>query len=276
MGGVNDPREVLTRPATAPDVTVRYGPLPEHVADVRWPLPGSRTPDAGPAALVLVVHGGFWRAQTDRQHTGPQCVGLAGEGFAVAAIEYRRSGQPGGGWPGTLEDVAAAADTVPGLVAEAAAAAGVGVDAGRTVLLGHSAGGHLVAWLAARSRPDVVGAVSLGGVLDLDAAYRLRLDPGLGGTAVEALLGGGPDAVPDRYAAADPARLGPPAVPVQAVHGTADDIVPADLSRSYAAATGAELVLLDGVEHFAVIDPLSPAWPDAMAAVRRAAREEPR
>jgi acetyl esterase/lipase len=267
----------MTRPAPGPDVTVRYGPLPEHLADVRWPRPAAAdaATDA-PAPLVLVVHGGFWRAGTDRQHTGPQCAGLAAEGFAVAAIEYRRTGQPGGGWPGTLDDVAAAADAVPGLVAEAAAAAGVAVDTGRTVLLGHSAGGHLVAWLAATARPDVVGAVSLGGVLDLGAAHRLRLDRAPGGTAVEALLGGGPDDVPDRYAAADPARLGPPAVPVQALHGTADDVVPADLSRSYAASTGADLVLLDGVDHFAVIDPLSRAWPDAMAAVRRAAHAERR
>jgi acetyl esterase/lipase len=273
---VDDPREVLTRPAPAPDATVRYGPLPDHLADVRWPRPRPGTPDDGPPPLVLVVHGGFWRAGTDRQHTGAQCAALAAEGLAVAAIEYRRTGQPGGGWPGTLEDVAAAVDAVPGLVAEAAARAGLGVDTGRTVLLGHSAGGHLVAWLAATARPDVVGAVSLGGVLDLRAAHRLRLDPAPGGTAVEALLGGGPDDVPERYAAADPSGLGPPAVPVLAVHGTADDIVPAELSRSYAQATGAELVLLDGVDHFAVIDPLSRAWPDAMAAVRRAASGEPR
>jgi acetyl esterase/lipase len=275
MGRVDDPREVLTRPAPGPDATVRYGPLPDHVADVRWPRRPAG-PDGGPAPLVLVVHGGFWRAATDRRHTGPQCVGLAAAGYAVAAVEYRRTGSPGGGWPGTFEDVAAAVDTVPGLVAEAAARADVGVDTGRTVLVGHSAGGHLVGWLAATPRADVVGAVSLGGVLDLTLAARLRLDPGPDGTAVEALLGGGPDDVPDRYAAADPARLGPPAVPVTAVHGTADDVVPAELSRSYAAATGAALELLEGADHFGVIDPRSPAWRDAMAAVRRAAGAERR
>jgi acetyl esterase/lipase len=165
---------------------------------------------------------------------------------------------------------------VPGLVGKAAALAGVEVDASRTVLLGHSAGGHLVAWLAATPRPGVVGAVTLGGVLDLGAAYRLGLDPEPGGTAVEALLGGSPDDVPDRYAAADPTRLGPPAVPVQALHGTADDVVPDALSMAYAAATGARLELLDGADHFGVIDPLSRAWPDVVAAVRRAADAGPR
>ena len=266
-----DPREVLIRPAAAPDLTVRYGPLPEHVADVRWPS----TTGAGPAPLVVVVHGGFWRAGTDRQHTGPQSVGLAAAGFAVAAIEYRRSGQEGGGWPGTFEDVEAAVAEVPGLVAEAAARVDVGVDTGRTVLLGHSAGGHLVAWLAVRQREDVVGAVSLGGVLDLSAAYRLRLDAGPGPSAVEALLGGGPADVPDRYATADPTRLPAPAVPVEALHGTADDVVPAELSRAYAAATGASLRLLDGVDHFGPIDPRSGAWPETVAAIRRATSGSP-
>jgi acetyl esterase/lipase len=268
---MRDPREVLSRPAAAPDVTVRYGPLREHVADVRWPAQQG----TGPAPLVLVVHGGFWRAATDRKHTGPQAVGLTGAGFAVAVIEYRRTGRPGGGWPGTFEDVEAAVAEVPGLVAEAAAHADVGVDTSRTVLVGHSAGGHLVAWLATRDVTDVVGAVSLGGVLDLDAAYRLGLDAGPGPSAVEALLGGAPTDVPERYAAADPARLPAPGVPVQALHGTADDVVPAELSRSYAAATGAGLRLLDGVDHFGPIDPLSPAWPDTLAAVRRAAGGSP-
>ena len=269
---MHDPREVMSRPAPAPDMTVRYGPLPEHVADVRWPT----SPVSGPAPLVVVVHGGFWRSTIDRAHTGPQCAGLAAEGFVVAAIEYRRTGQEGGGWPGTFEDVGAAVDAVPGLVAEAAGVAGEGVDVDRTVLLGHSAGGHLVAWLATQPRPGVVGAVSLGGVLDLDAAYRLGLDPGPDGTAVQALLGGSPEEVPDRYAASDPTRLGRPAVPVQALHGTADDVVPDGLSCSYADATGSQLELLDGVDHFAVIDPLSRAWPDAVAAVRRAADAGPR
>ena len=268
---MRDPREVLSRPAPAPDVTLRYGPLPEHVVDVRWPTSAG----AGPAPLVLVVHGGFWRAATDRQHTGPQAAGLAAEGFAVAVIEYRRTGRPGGGWPSTFEDVEAAANEVPGLVAEAAAGADVGVDTGSTVLLGHSAGGHLVAWLATRDVADVAGAVSLGGVLDLDAAYRLRLDAGPGPSAVEALLGGGPSDVPDRYAAADPTRLPPPAVPAQALHGTADDVVPAELSRSYAAATGASLHLVAGADHFGLIDPLSAAWPETLAAVRRAAAGSP-
>ena len=73
----------------------------------------------------------------------PLARDLAARGFAAWNIEYRRVGQEGGGWPGTLEDVAAAADAVPGLD---------GVDPSRVVTVGHSAGGHLALWLAARHR----------------------------------------------------------------------------------------------------------------------------
>lgn len=260
---------VLDRPAPPPDTTVRYGPLPDHVADVRWPVNAGE----GPAPLVLVVHGGFWRCTFDRRHTGPQCVGLAAAGFAVASVEYRRTGQPGGGWPGTLDDVTAAVTAVPDLVGAAASAAGRDVDTAGTVLLGHSAGGHLVAWAAATQHlPHVVGAVALAGVLDLVQAARLGLDPGPGGSAVEALLAGAPGEVPERYAAADPTRLGAPGVPVVAVHGDVDTTVPLSLSTAYTQATRQRLVVLPGVDHLAVIDPRSSAWPRVLAEVRSAAR----
>ncbi len=256
-----DPREVLSRPAAPPDRTVSYGDLPEQVADVYLP----RQHDV--RTLVLVVHGGFWRAEYDRVHVRPLAEALAVAGFTVASIEFRRVGQPGGGWPGTFDDVARAVDTVPRLVSDA-----LGTSWRRVVLLGHSAGGHLVSWAASRPslpptspwfRPDA-GAdlvVDLAGVCDLSLAHALRLDDDATGD----LLGGGPDDVPDRYTATDPAAL-VPGVPVVVLHGTDDQQVPIAVSRSYLAAmtsAGADvrLVELPGVEHFALIDPLSPAWP---------------
>jgi acetyl esterase/lipase len=265
-----DPTDVLSRPAPPPDVTVRYGPLADHVADIRWPTASDSAAAGGPAPLVVVVHGGFWRSEFDRGHTGPQCAGLAAAGYVVAAVEYRRTGQDGGGWPGTFEDVDTALRTVPGLVADAAYHAHRSVDVGRTVLVGHSAGGHLVAWAATTPHEGVVAAVSLAGVLDLDLAAALGLDPGPGGSAVHVLLGGSPDDVPDRYRQADPTRLPAPVVPVRAVHGDADTVVPVALSRSYAAATGQPLVVLEGVGHYELIDPLVPAWAVVLEQVRAA------
>jgi acetyl esterase/lipase len=266
-----DADDVLDRPAPPPDLTLSYGPLPEHVVDVRLP------PSGPPAPLVVVVHGGFWKRQYDRQHAGPQSAALAAAGHVVATVEYRRVGMPGGGWPGTLDDAALLADTVPGLVAEAVP--GV-VDLARVAFVGHSAGGHLAAWAAARhrlpatsrwhrSQPLRAVVVSLAGVLDLELADRR----GLGGHATRALLGGTPEEVPERYAEASPIRLLPTGVPTVLVHGVEDDVVPVEVSRRYATAAGeagddVRLVELPGVEHFGLIDPESPAWPDVLAAVR--------
>lgn len=285
-----DPREVMTRPARPPDLQVRYGPLDEHVADVRLPRwAGEGSPGVPPSGrpLVVVVHGGFWRQARDRSHTGPQCAALADAGYVVAAMEYRRTGGAGG-WPATFDDVAAAVDALPPLVAQAVSerAASDQVDVGRVdidrvVLVGHSAGGHLALWAASRHRlppsspwhrdrpdPALRGVVSLAGVCDLGEASRL----GLGDGAVEALLGGGPEQMAERYGQADPVRLLPTGVPSVLLHGDADLQVPDEVSRRYAvraAAAGddARLVTLPGTDHFALIDPLSRAWPLVVSAI---------
>ncbi len=243
--------EVLTRPAPRPDFTVRYGAHPDHIADVRVP-PAGREP-TGP--LVVFIHGGFWRAAYDRSHTGPLAADLATRGYPVATIEYRRVGQPGGGWPGTLDDVVAAVERVPDLIGTK-----IGMDLRRPVLAGHSAGGHLALWYA--SRPDAAalrGVLALAPVADLALAYQL----GLGNGAVADLLGGGPADVPDRYASAQPERAN---VPVTIVHGTEDDVVPATVSRAYVH-EGVKLIELPGVEHYAVIDPHSAAWSTVVGAL---------
>lgn len=238
---------------------MRYGDHPDHVADV-W-LPAA--PPPGP--IVLFLHGGFWRAEYDRSHVGPLAEALAGEGFIVALAEFRRTGAPGGGWPGTFDDVAAAIGVVPGLVAERA-----GIPATGALLAGHSAGGHLALWGAAHAPAgQVCGVVALAPVADLHAGYALDLDGG----AVAALMGGAPDEVADRYAAADPMRLVPLRVPVTVVHGARDRQVPVDFSRGFASAAVAagddvSLHELPDVDHFAVIDPKSLAWAVVVSAVR--------
>jgi acetyl esterase/lipase len=239
--------------------------------DVRLPAVGE------PRPLVVVVHGGFWRAAYDRSHTGPQCAGLVAAGYVVATVEYRRVRRWGGGWPDTFDDVAAVTDLLPGLVADALPGR---VDQGRTVLVGHSAGGHLAVWAASRHRlpPSspwrradplpVRGVVSLAGVLDL----RLAEERGLGDRAVRALLGGRRRVRTERLAAADPAGLLPTGVPTVLLHGTEDVAVPVEVSRAYAGAAGAagdpvRLHELAGVGHFELIDPLSAAWPTVLDAV---------
>jgi acetyl esterase/lipase len=235
------------KPPPAP--VVRYGDHPDQVANLH--LPGD---EGGPWPVVVVVHGGFWRERWDRTTTTPAARDLAARGYAAWNTEYRRLGQDGGGWRGTLDDVAAAVDALAA-VEEA--------DLDRVVTLGHSAGGHLALWLGARgdAQVRVRAAIALAGVVDLGAAAR----DGLGDGAVVELLGGSPDDVPDRYAAASPAALLPLGVPQLLVHGTADAVVPLSQSMDYAEAARSagdvvEVVDVAGADHFDVIDPGHAAW----------------
>lgn len=282
--------EVLSRAAPGPDRVLRYGPGPEQVADLWFPAPtAGEAGSSGAAPLIIFLHGGFWRAAYDRVHARSLAVGLAAAGYLVALPEYRRTGG-GGGWPATFDDVALAADALPGLV-RAAAEEGTGPGAGApAVLAGHSAGGHLALWAASRGSlppgsawagpdravPAVAGVVGLAAVSDLTACAREDLGRG----AAQALMGGGPDRWPDRYAQADPARLLPGAAPVRLVHGENDSIVPSRMSAAFArqavAAGGlASCDLLPACGHFEVIDPQSAAWPAVLAAFQAAAAPAP-
>lgn len=288
-------RDVLTRPARLPDRTVRTGPGPTELYDV-WSA-------ADPEVTIVLVHGGFWRAEWDRSHLGPLAAYLADRDragrsradrdradrdradrdrppavvgtaarrprYAVAVPEYRRTGMPGGTWPGPGQDLAQAL-------------AAVRADADlpdRTVLVGHSAGGHLAVWLLHRPEAaGVAGAVSLAGCLDLRMVGRLGLDDG----AADALLGAevrhGPDAplgsetghdagaprwTEAPFLGADPMDLGPAPVPVHVLHGRDDAHVPPAVSRSWFDRCGTpqrdRLVLLEHCEHFDLIDPESTA-----------------
>jgi acetyl esterase/lipase len=250
-----DPRDVLSRPAPPPDLTVSYGDLPEQVIDVRLPAEAGGPP-------VIFLHGGFWRAEWDRAHAGPLAAALAVAGWPVAVVEYRRVGQHGGGWPGTFDDVVAGVAAAPAAVDRALAARGRPPSPPGAVLMGHSAGGQLALVYAARpAAAGLRGVLALAPVADLAGAYALDLDGG----AVAALLGGGPTDVPAHYAQADPIGC-PPRVRTVVLHGELDAQVPVTLSRRYVTAARtaeADVTLheLAGVEHFGLIAPFSTAWP---------------
>lgn len=236
----------------------RYGPHPDQFLELTLPDGPGRRP------VAVVLHGGFWRAAYGVDLARPLAASLAGDGFAAVAVEYRRVGG-GGGWPQTLEDVAAAVDGLAGLP-EAPR-----LDLGGIAVVGHSAGGHLAAWTAGRHRlpagvpgagprVPVAAAVLQSGVLDLELAYR----QGLGRDAVRALLGDAPDVVPDRYAAANPVRLLPTGADLLCVHAAADDDVPLSQTERYAAAAAAagdavEVRVVRG-DHMHLIAPAGDPW----------------
>lgn len=228
--------------------THRYGADPSQVADLHAPAGGEGWP------VAVVIHGGFWRDRYDRTLMDALCADLTESGWAAWNLEYRRLGG-GGGWPATFQDVAAGIDHMAAVPAP--------LDLARVVTIGHSAGGHLALWAASRDRPGVVVAAAVGqaAVSDLAAVARLGLSSG----AVEELLGGAPEQVPDRYAAASPAQRLPLGVPILLVHGARDDTVPVALSRDFqlaaiAAGDACDLEIGEHGGHFEHIDPASDAW----------------
>jgi acetyl esterase/lipase len=221
---------------------IPYGPGAAQFGDLYRPAAAAHD------GVVVILHGGFWRAAYGLELGHPLAVDLAAAGFTCWNVEYRRVAA-GGGWPQTVDDVSAAIDHL----------ATLDVDSSRVVAVGHSAGGHLAVWAAGRldARVPLTAAVSQAGVLDLGVAART----GVGQTAVPDLLGGGPDDVPERYAAADPIRHVPPPVPVLCVHARADDTVPYAQSEAYVAAAGDRATLREVPgDHMSVIEPAEPSW----------------
>jgi acetyl esterase/lipase len=250
-----DPRDVLTRPAEPPDAVLRYGSHRDALIDVFLP-PGLARPE-DPGQLLVLVHGGFWRQEYDRVQVRPLADALRRRGFVVAVPEYRRTGGEGG-WPETALDVEAAVAAIPGLVSEVAT--GYVDPATRIVLVGHSAGGHLALWAGLRAGPSrIASIVALAPVADLRYAAEVAMGDG----AVQELLGGDPGEVPGRYAEADALPLLGTGVDVTIIHGDADEQVAVDMNRRLADAvrgTGLRFTELAGVDHFALIDPLSPVF----------------
>ncbi|MGI5138307.1 MULTISPECIES: alpha/beta hydrolase [unclassified Streptomyces] len=278
----------FSHPPVEPDATAAYGAHPDQVIDFYAPRgtePGE-APDQAP--LVVVLHGGAWRSAYDRRHITPFADFLARRGFAVANVEYRRgalipsqtdgssapdagaggaTGAVAGRWPDTLDDVAAAFDALPALVREALPQA----DPRRMVITGHSAGGHLALWAAARhvlpsgspwrtDRPAPLrGVVALAPIADFHAAEKLDV---CGGAVTQFL--GGQAQFAERRPHVDPALLLPTGIATTLVQGRADVVVPHVVAEAYAdaAAKAGEVVgftLLEDVGHFPLIDPAADA-----------------
>ena len=260
-----------------PPTAIRLSYGPEALQFGELFLPSSQDIQQ-PYSVVILIHGGFWRNPYNYTLMTSLAEDLALHGIATWNIEYRRIGDIGGGWPGTLLDVALAADFLSTI------ASSYHLYLRRVLTVGHSAGGHLALWLAARPKlPNnspiagsslsnsplpIAGAISLAGVNDLRLSGQLHL----GRDAATELLGGDFDEVPERYIAASPAAMLPLGIPQVLVHGTGDDNVPYLMSQVYLAAAQAagdpiRLITLPGEDHFVVIDVNSQAWHQIVGAI---------
>jgi len=254
-------QEVLRIPQAKADRRIAYGSDPLQFGDLRMP------PGKGPFPIAIVIHGGCWSAEYDLGYMGNASAALTRAGIATWTIEYRRVGDTGGGWPGTFQDVAKAADYLRELAKE------YPLDLSRVVAVGHSAGGHLALWLGARhklpksselyaSDPIALrGVVSLAGIADLAQAGAENVC----GDMAYQLMGGQPDALASRYQQGSPVELLPLGVEQVLVHGESDKLVPHKLSVEYesrARKSGDDVKLVSVPEawHFELVVPTANAW----------------
>ena len=264
--------DIDTLPAKPATARLAYGDDPLQFGDLRLPE------GAGPFPVVIVIHGGCWLSRWGVQNSTALADALRDAGFATWNIEYRRMGDAGGGWPNTFLDAGRATDHLRVL------ARSQPLDLARVVAVGHSAGGQLAMWLAgaarvprtsAIARPDplpLAGAVALAGIADL-ADFR-TYSANTCGDVVDPLLGGTPEQVPERYAAASPVALMPFPVPHVQITGTLDGVMPAAALAKHRAAAEAsgsafELVVLDGLGHHELMSPHTAAFPAIVAQIQR-------
>jgi acetyl esterase/lipase len=233
------------------DRIIGYGANPDQIMEVRDGHDGAARP------LVIIIHGGFWRPDIDRVHARPMAEAVAAAGWTVALPEYAR----------VLHDPEPTLADLNLLLARAVKK--IPAHNGQVVLIGHSAGGHLVLWAgAARLCPTLIGTLALAPVADLLLAHQL----GLGNDAVLRFLGCGPELRPDL----DPCRMPVPPAATTLIHGVEDDTVPLAISESYVAAHPlARLLAVVDAGHYAVIDPQAPAWSSVMTELARFSATDP-
>lgn len=264
--------ELSARPLPPSGLRIAYGDGPEQFGELRLPA------STGPHPVVVLIHGGCWLSDFDYRYMTHLGDALATQGYASWTIEYRRLGASGGGWPQTFTDVGLALDALRDIAATQP------LDLGRIVTVGHSAGGQLALWLAARPRLaadselrgpaplPVRGVVGLAAITDL-AEYRIG-PPDSCHASVDPLLGGTPDTVPLRYTQTSPRALLPLGVPQWLIQGQRDPIVSADSVERFAQAARhagdrSQTRLLD-VGHFDVAAPDHEAWAALQSALTEA------
>lgn len=249
--------ELLAMPEPAADQRFQYGEGEFQFADLRLPE------GEGPFPVVVLVHGGCWLAQYGLGHLAAMAQALTDAGVATWTLEFRRVGNEGGGWPGTFLDVAQGADFLRTI------AAGQNLDLDRVVVSGHSAGGHLALWLAARHNlpPEselyltdplpFAAVIALAPAADLEVTYRNQTC----GDAAQKLVGGSPEEYPQRYVDGSPSSLLPLGIPQVIINGE-HDAGWLEVSRAYqgkveTAGEAVEIIIPPNAGHFEVVMPTS-------------------
>jgi len=253
---------LLSKPA---DYRLSYGTDANQFGELRVPS------GIGPHPVAVLIHGGCWRAEYAKLgELGPMGDALKAKGIATWNIEYRRLGQAGGGWPGTYLDVGRGVDYLRSIAVQNH------LDLSRVIVVGHSAGGHLAMWVAARPRLPknsliylrdplpVRGVIDLAGIADM-AAF-IPFEKSCGTAVVEQMLGGTPAEVPEYYAQTSAIRMLPLGVRQTLIWGRRDQVFPISLGEKYVqtaehAGDPVRRVSIPEAGHFEIANPFSAAWP---------------
>jgi acetyl esterase/lipase len=259
------PDEINALPSKPADYRLAYGNDPHEFADLRLPT------GPGPYPVAIILHGGCWlSAVATAQNTAALADALRDLGIATWNVEYRGVDDAGGGWPGTFQDAAMAADYLSKIASK------YSLDLKRVVVVGHSAGGHLALWLAGRHKLSVTsdfyskhplplkGVVTLGGIPDLQS-YNSQIRNPCGNDTIQRLLGNTPGLLTQRYQEASPAALLPLGVPQILIYGSDDEIVPASFGKEYAdmaekKGDSVQVVIIDNAGHHEYVAPNSSTW----------------
>jgi acetyl esterase/lipase len=274
-----NPRSVMSLPAAAPAETISYGEAPSQKIELFLPPANAENPDSLRPVVVL-IHGGCWQQKVaGMELVRPAAGAFLEKGYAVWSITYRRIDEDGGGYPGTFQDVGAAIDALRDH-AEAKK-----LDLNRVVLWGHSAGGHLALWAAARHKLPAEsplrsesplrprGVVSVGGFGSLQK-WETEIRNICGADSVPKLAPGETDA---RFADTSPDRLLPSGVPAVMLHGVFDYVAFPAMGLAHAqdgrkAGDRVDIQVAPVSGHFEVIAPGTAAFAQGLAAVDRFAK----
>lgn len=267
------PFDLQALPSDAPDRRIAYGSDPSQYGELRLPR------GSGPHPVAILVHGGCFKAEyATLQDLAPMADALKAAGIASWNVEYRRLGQAGGGWPGTYLDVGNAVDHLRTFADQ------YSLDLRRVVIVGHSAGGHLAMWAAARARVPrdsdlhVADPLSVRGVLDLAGPIDLTMNVAgyealCRDAVITRLVGGPPAAVPERYAQASALKLLPLGIPQVILTGEHEEFVPRPIAEAYVRAANeagdpARLIVMPDAGHFEIASPRAATWPRVSSVIR--------
>jgi acetyl esterase/lipase len=245
------------------DHIISYGADSLQFGELR--LPSGQEPHP----VIVLVHGGCWMSKFDITHIRKLAAAFTKAGIATWTIEYRRVGDPGGGWPGTFDDIAKGADHLV-IIAEQ-----YKLNLNRVIVAGHSAGGHFAIWLSKRPaewlpKLEPTAVLALAPVADLASLHERRVC----GDVVDKLMGGSPEQYPKRYQLASGTARLPLHIPQYIIIGKLDKYWAPDGHKYIALAKQRgnvpNVIHASESGHFEMIDPDSTTWPLVLRAAKAA------